>query len=121
MGKTEEIPVPITIDGSSLKLRIDPDEVNRIIAAAILSSGISDRIKMACEEFLSNEGTGYGDRSVKKAVQQELEKMIVEVCSGTEIRERLKERVVAHMTDEVVETYIKNLLERSANQAKRGY
>jgi hypothetical protein len=108
MPEHVELRVPIT--GSTIKLTIDPAEVNKVIAAAILSSGIGEAVKKHAEDFLVDPQK-YGD-PVKKAVREEMSQMIVQLLREEPFRALVRERVKAALTERVLNETVEMVVQR---------
>jgi hypothetical protein len=117
--------VPVKLGDATIQLKIDPAQVNQTIAAAILSSGIGDLVKKHADEFLNNQKTGWGEVGLKKAVGEEMAKMVIEMCQETEIREemrkKIREAISEGLIDRVVHDALKASLKQIEDRMKRGY
>lgn len=113
--------LPVKLGDARLEIKIDPKQVNETIAAAILSSGIGDLVKKAADEFLNNEETGYAALGLKKAVGDELTKIVIEMCSETELRDQMKQKIRDSITDGLIQGVVKASLERTLKSLQRGY
>lgn len=120
---TEEI--PINVSGAKILLKIDPDMVNKTIAAAILSSGIGDMVKKEAEAFLTNEESGWGTHGLRKVVGEEMTKLVIEMCQGAEVREemrkKIRETITEGLIDKVIHESLKEALKQIEARVKRGY
>lgn len=120
---TEEI--PINIEGAQILLKIDPDMVNKTVAAAILSSGIGDMVKKEAEHFLNNEETGWGKNGLRKVVGEEMTKVVIELCTETEIREQMRQKIRDAITDGLIDKVVQSALMQGLKQIEaqlaRGY
>lgn len=107
----EEISVPI--NQAMMRMQIDPERVNEIIAAAVLSSGIGDRVKKAAEEWISNpSGNTYND-PIKRAVEEEMKKILSELCHEDSIRTRLKAKIEEELLKgSLADTFLESLVSK---------
>ncbi len=116
---TEEI--PIKIDQAHIKLKIDPEMVNKTIVAAILSSGIGDMVKASAEEFINNKETGWGQNGLRKAVGEHMTELVAEMCQKTEIRDLMRERIRVAITTGIIDKVVKASLEATIKNLERRY
>lgn len=116
-GSDSSVRIPIL--GADVKLQIDADKVNKIVAAAILSSGIGDTIKKTTDEFINDKSDkGWFQQSFKRSVELELSKMVVEIMKEPSIRDQLREKLKAHLTNASVDAYLKKIVDEKLT---RGY
>lgn len=110
---TEEI--PIRVEDAHVKLKIDPEMVNQTITAAILASGIGERVKAAAEEFLAKPDRRHYD-PVASAVQAEMKEMLTKMVHEepyrTQVREAIRKVLEEALTDKLVQEVANTFMEK---------
>ena len=96
------------------KIDVDPEQVNKAIAQAVLDSTVGVRIKQAIERSGDEFVRGF-DYTLRQAVQEELRDTV-----KREILEKhlatIRERVEAGLTQKVIDDLIQGLLKRIADK-----
>ncbi len=92
-------------------VKIDPKEIDRELAKAILESGVGQRVRQALDRFLNAKAGGYGDPfddGVKEALKQHVRDLLASEPFASEIRAKVKERLMGEAVDEYVKSILKN-------------
>jgi len=88
----------------SLNVQIDPKEVERYVADAVLKSAIGPMVEKAINDALKSLGTGYGG-PLERAIKDHVQKIILDVVTeeyGDKIRAAVREYVTDAAVDELV-------------------
>lgn len=92
-------------------VKIDPKEIDRELAKAILESGVGERVRRTVDKFLNAKTGGYGDPfddGVKEALRDHVRALLASEPFASEIKAKVKERLMGEAVDEYVKSIIKN-------------
>lgn len=95
----------------SVSVKIDPKEIDRELAKAILESGVGERVRRSLDKFLNSKAGGYGDPfddGVKEALKEHVRSLLASEPFASEIRAKVKERLMGAAVDEYVLSILKN-------------
>lgn len=104
--------------GVGMVLHIDPNEITRAVADAVLASQIGPAVKKAVEDALTKE-SGFGrttviQQAVEATVLEIIKQMVAREC-GVEIRLKTKKALVeAGFIDKAVEKVVEELVQKVA-------
>ena len=88
----------------SLSVKIDPEEVERYVADAVLKSAIGPLVEKVINDALKSLGSGYHN-PLEKAITDHVQKIVLDVVTeeyGDKIRATIRE----HVTDAVVDDLV---------------
>lgn len=88
-----------------MELKIDPQDVNKIVAEAVLNSTIGDAIKAAVQKAVTELQTSY-DNPLESVIRSHIADITREVLNkehGDAIRERVKEALAAKLSNEFID------------------
>lgn len=95
----------------NLTVRIDPQDIDRELAKAILEAGVGKRVRTAVDRFLNEKTGSYGnpfDDGVKEALKDHVRALLASEPFAGEIREKVKARLMTETVDEFVKSILKN-------------
>lgn len=93
-----------------IRVRIDPEDVNRELAAAILGSGVGDRVRKAVDKALNEKPGTYGD-IFEQAIQASLKDHIKAILESEPFATEIKEKVRERLTNATVDAFVKKVTE----------
>lgn len=91
-----------------LNVNIDPEQINKMVADAILKSAIGEALKLAIERVLKDLTKTY-DNPMDIAIKNEMAKLIQKTIANDYskvIEEKVKAAVAAQVTDVTLEKII---------------
>lgn len=110
----------VTVEGVPFALKIEPEQVNKMVSDAIMNSVLGAKMKEGIEEAVkkmtTSTGYGYSQSSpiadiAQTFVRNEMSKIISEEF-GTQIREKVRAALTDQFTDEIIGVMVKKLWEQ---------
>lgn len=87
-----------------MEVNIEPGDVERYVAEAVLKSAIGKKVAEAVDKSLASLGRGY-DNPLEKAISAYVQKIVLNVVDE-EYRDRIRAAVRVHITDAVVDDLV---------------
>lgn len=88
-----------------MELKLDPNDVNKLVADAVLNSAIGEAVKKAVEKELSTLNRSW-DNPIEAVVRNHVCNMIRDVLNkehGDVIRERVKAALASKLSQEFID------------------
>lgn len=95
----------------NVTIQINPKDIDRELSKAILEAGVGQRVRSAIDRFLNEKSGSYGnpfDEGVKEALKQHVRDLLASEPFASEIKAKVKERLMGEAVDEYVKSIIKN-------------
>ena len=93
-----------------MEIKVDAEQVNKVVSEAIINSVIGDRLRKSIEEQVKNIDR-YIDNPIKAVIDQHVKDAITFLVVN-EYLPQIREKVKAQLADEVVEKLTSQALER---------
>lgn len=92
------------------RVKINPDEVNRELAAAILRSGFGEKVEQSINKFLTDKKDSYSN-PVDDAVKTVLKEYTLDLLKQEPFVSQIKEQLKARLTEKAVDDFVKRIVE----------
>ncbi|MHB8372222.1 MAG: hypothetical protein ACYDBI_05885 [Thermoplasmataceae archaeon] len=97
-----------------MELNIDPEAINKMLVDAILKSALGKTLNESIDRVVTDLSKSYNnpfDQEIKNVIRVEMAK-ILQTTYKEQIAKKVKERVEAGITDEVLDRIIIKALEK---------